>query len=49
MANLLRKPKGTHGKVHDITPESAEWSYVGFSLYRLKSGESVSERPDRLK
>ncbi len=44
MANLLRKPNGTHGKVHDITPESAKWGYVGFGLYRLKSGESVSEK-----
>src|SRR5690606_461141 len=44
MANLLRKPKGTHGKVHDIPPESAEWGYVGFGLYRLKPGESVSEK-----
>lgn len=44
MANLLRKPKGTHGKVHDIPPESAEWGYVGFGLYRLKPGESASEK-----
>lgn len=47
MANLLRKPNGKHGKVHDITPKSAKWGYVGFGLYRLKSGESVSKRPDR--
>lgn len=33
MANLLRKPTGQSGKVHDITPESAEWGYVGFGLY----------------
>jgi 5-deoxy-glucuronate isomerase len=44
MANLLRKPQGAHGKVHDITPESAEWGYVGFGLYRLKPGDTVSER-----
>ncbi len=25
MSNLLRKPSGTSGKVHDITPESANW------------------------
>ncbi len=29
---LLRKPTGTNGKVHDITPESAGWGYVGFGL-----------------
>ncbi len=43
MADLLVKPKGKHGKVHDITPQSAGWSYVGFTLYRLAPGESASE------
>jgi len=41
--NLLRKPNGTTGKVHDITPASADWGYVGFGLYRLAKGESVAE------
>jgi 5-deoxy-glucuronate isomerase len=41
--SLLRKPLGTTGKVHDITPESAGWGYVGFGLYRLQPGESVAE------
>ncbi|AUH64428.1 5-deoxy-glucuronate isomerase [Paracoccus zhejiangensis] len=40
---LLRKPFGTHGKVHQITPESAGWRYVGFSLYRLRAGEVAAE------
>ncbi|ANG97618.1 MULTISPECIES: 5-deoxy-glucuronate isomerase [Brucella] len=44
MANLLRKPSGKHGKVHDITPESANWGYVGFGLYRLKAGETATEK-----
>ncbi|MBL9052866.1 MAG: 5-deoxy-glucuronate isomerase, partial [Tabrizicola sp.] len=39
MPDLLRKPLGTHGLVHDITPENAGWSYVGFRLYRLQAGE----------
>ncbi len=43
MSRLLVKPNGTHGKVHDITPESAGWGYVGFGLYRLAAGETVSE------
>lgn len=43
MADLLKKPFGTHGKVHQITPESAGWRYVGFSLYRLRAGETVAE------
>ena len=43
MPQLLCKPFGTRGKVHRITPESAGWRYVGFSLYHLKSGDHVSE------
>lgn len=43
MPDLLVKPKGTRGKVHDITPESAGWGYVGFGLYRLAPGENASE------
>lgn len=43
MADLLRKPSGQSGKVHDITPASAGWGYVGFGLYRLQPGETVSE------
>ncbi|UIJ72532.1 5-deoxy-glucuronate isomerase [Aurantimonas sp. HBX-1] len=39
--NLLRKPLGGHGLVHDITPESAGWTYVGFKLWRLAAGESA--------
>lgn len=43
MISLLRKPNGSTGKVHDITPKSAGWDYVGFSLYHLKAGDSVAE------
>ena len=43
MPNLLRKPFGTTGKVHDITLQSAGWRYVGFSLYRLRPGETAAE------
>jgi 5-deoxy-glucuronate isomerase len=43
MNRLLRKPFGSHGKVHEITPTSAGWRYVGFSLWRLRAGETVSE------
>ena len=43
MADLLKKPFGTHGKVHEITPASAGWRYVGFDLYRLRAGESASQ------
>ncbi len=43
MTDLLRKPTATSGKVHDITADSAGWSYVGFSLYHLKEGEEATE------
>lgn len=43
MSILLRRPFGDHGKVHEITPQSAGWRYVGFSLYRLREGEAVGE------
>lgn len=43
MPDLLRKPFGTHGKVHDILPQAAGWRYVGFSLYRLRPGEIAEE------
>ena len=43
MPQLLQKPFGNHGKVHEITPTSAGWRYVGFSLYRLRAGETVAE------
>jgi 5-deoxy-glucuronate isomerase len=43
LSQLLRKPIGSTGKVHDISPQDAGWTYVGFSLYHLKAGESASE------
>lgn len=43
MSYLLKKPFGTHGKVHQITPADAGWRYVEFSLYRLREGETVAE------
>ena len=42
MSTLLRKPLAAHGLVHDITPASAGWGYVGFALHRLAPGETVS-------
>jgi 5-deoxy-glucuronate isomerase len=43
VSRLRVRPKGPSGKVLDITPESAGWKYVGFGLYRLKAGSSVTE------
>jgi 5-deoxy-glucuronate isomerase len=42
MDDLLRRPAGTEGKVHDLTPEAANWTYVGFDLWRLVAGQSAS-------
>ncbi|MBJ6985850.1 MULTISPECIES: 5-deoxy-glucuronate isomerase [unclassified Devosia] len=42
MSKLLVKPNGTSGKVIDVTPESAGWTYVGFTLHKLSPGQSVS-------
>ena len=39
MPNLLVKPKGDHGLVTKVTPETAGWTYVGFEIYKLKAGE----------
>lgn len=43
MSPLLHRPKGTTGKVHDITPEVAGWRYVGFALHRLGRGQTVAD------
>lgn len=43
MADLLRKPTSDTGKVHDISPQDAGWTYVGFELYRLNAGDKVSD------
>lgn len=44
MSHLLVKPTATKGKVHDITPASANWGYVGFALYHLAPGEVAQEQ-----
>ena len=43
MVELLRKPSGVRGKVHDISAEGAGWGYVGFGLYRLEPGDVAAE------
>ncbi len=47
MTYLLRKPTGQSGRIHNITienaktPESPDWGYVGFDLWRLAPGETA--------
>lgn len=43
MPDLLKRPFGTRGKVHDITPASAGWRYVGFGLHHLRAGDQVAD------
>ncbi len=39
---LLRRAAARTGTIHDITPESAGWRYVGFAEHRLRAGQSVA-------
>jgi 5-deoxy-glucuronate isomerase len=44
MSKLLCKhgePDST-GRIHHITPETANWGYVGFDLFELKPGQSIA-------
>lgn len=41
-SHLHVSPSGTTGKVHHVTPETAGWTYVGFDLHRLKTGETAA-------
>ena len=43
MKNLLRKPEAITGRIQNITPENAGWSYVGFDVYRLATGERAED------
>ena len=43
MSELLIKPSGRTGKIHDISPERANWRYVGFGVYSLGPGEEAHE------
>ncbi|MGB2496548.1 MAG: 5-deoxy-glucuronate isomerase, partial [Candidatus Puniceispirillaceae bacterium] len=41
MSKLLVRPNLDGGAVHDITPASAGWSFVGFGLHDLKAGQTL--------
>ena len=41
MPDLLVRPDAASGRIHDITPESADWGYVGFQVHRLSAGEAI--------
>ena len=46
MPSLKVKPRAASGHVHQVTPESAGWTYVGFDLHRLEAGEDGGPRED---
>lgn len=48
MSKLLIKPQApdSTGCVHRVTPESADWTYVGFEYYKLSAGQSYSTPVD---
>ena len=43
MSRLRLKPTGTTGRVHNVTPQSAGWTYVGFELHKLAPGQRIGE------
>ena len=42
MSKLLVKPVGTSGKIVDVTPERAGWTYVGFEVHQLAPGDRLA-------
>ncbi|MDA9865357.1 5-deoxy-glucuronate isomerase [bacterium] len=47
MSHLLRKPRAKTGMIHDISPNDAGWTYVGFAAHRLSPGDTVSAETHR--
>ncbi len=48
MSHLLVKPQAPNqdGRVHCITPQTAQWGYVGFELYNMKPGDTITNDTD---
>jgi 5-deoxy-glucuronate isomerase len=42
MTNLRLRPRAETGLVHDVTPQSAGWTYVGFALHVLTPAQILS-------
>ena len=47
-SELQRKPFGTRGEVHRITPENAGWRYVGFPGTRYDYRDFVGHNGARI-
>jgi 5-deoxy-glucuronate isomerase len=43
MTSLLSRMQApnSEGRIQNITPESADWKYVGFDFFKLKAGQSL--------
>ena len=48
MSHLLVHPSApdAEGRILSVTPQSAGWTYVGFEVYRLKAGQSVTHQTE---
>ncbi len=46
MSHLRLRPRSGRGHLHQVTPQSAGWSYVGFELDRLTAGEKAHAKTD---
>ena len=48
MSHLLVHPSApdAEGRILSVTPQSAGWTYVGFEVYRLKAGQSVTNQTE---
>lgn len=42
MANLLSTCTSESGNIQHISPQNAGWEYVGFDVWQLKAGESIT-------
>jgi 5-deoxy-glucuronate isomerase len=42
MSHLRVRPTASHGQVITVTPQSAGWTYVGFEVHRLKTGDTAT-------
>ena len=43
MASLRVRPSGASGQVHAVTPASAGWTHVGFSVFVLEDGDAAGD------
>ena len=45
MTSLLSRAQSpnSEGRIQNITPESADWKYVGFDFFKLKAGQTLKK------